>query len=48
MIEDAFVDQIARSARLFQRGLITAQEFTNVTLEDLRRLQEPPNEEPVY
>lgn len=35
---DQFVEQIARSARLYQRGLITAQEFTNVTLEDLHRL----------
>lgn len=35
-----FVDQVARSARLYQRGLITAQEFTNVTLGDLHRLDE--------
>lgn len=32
----ALYEQLARSARLYQRGLISAQEFTNVTLGDLR------------
>lgn len=40
---EQFVEQVARSARLYQRGLITAQEFTNVTLNDLRALQAPPS-----
>ena len=41
MDSDKLVEQVSRSARLYQRGLITAQEFTNVTLEDLHRLSNP-------
>lgn len=33
-----FVDQVARSARLYQRGLLTAKEFTDVTVSDIHRL----------
>ncbi|WPH57850.1 hypothetical protein [Mycobacterium phage WXIN] len=34
-----FAEGVARSFRLYQRGLITANEFVNVTGEDLRRLE---------
>lgn len=39
-MSDKFVDRVARSARLYQRGLITAQEFTNVTVNDLHRFDD--------
>lgn len=48
MDSDKFVDQTARSARLYQRGLITAQEFVNVTLEDLHRLDEQQHRDDCY
>lgn len=38
MTNDEFVQRTARSIRLYQRGLIAAQEFTNVTIEDMHRL----------
>lgn len=44
MDAEKFLEQAARSARLYQRGLITAQEFTNVTLEDLDRMDRQQRE----
>lgn len=36
----AFVKRISECARLYLRGLLTAQEFTNVAIEDLRKIVE--------
>lgn len=37
---EKLIDQVARTARLYQRGLLTAKQFADVTIEDLARFSD--------
>jgi hypothetical protein len=38
--DDKFIGQVTRSADLYRQGLITAKEFTDVTINDLHHLRD--------